>query len=106
MRGCHNAHEIFRDKHEHARDRYDFDMRIDTSHARDTCTRRDARVQVSREDSRTNTHASICASTCRKSRAAHRAKPDVPIGSTARLPCIVVSQVRHGGCRVASRGRR
>lgn len=89
-----------------ARDRYDFDMRIDTSHSRDTCTRRDARVSVKREDSRTNTHASICASTCRKSRAAHRAEPDVPIGSTARLPCIVMSQVRHSGCRMASRGRR
>ncbi|MHA6893337.1 hypothetical protein ACQUJT_04530 [Ralstonia pseudosolanacearum] len=81
-------------------------MRIDTSHARDTCTRCDARVSVKREDSRTNTHASICASTCRKSRAVHRAEWDMPIGSIARLLCIVMSQVRHGGCRMASRGRR
>ncbi|CBJ50076.1 conserved hypothethical protein [Ralstonia solanacearum PSI07] len=88
MRGCDNAREISCDEHEQARARYDFDMRIDTSRTHDARVRRDARVSVDGEDGRTNT----CASTRRKSHAAHRAKPDVSIVSMTRPPRIVISR--------------
>ncbi|WP_246760960.1 hypothetical protein [Ralstonia solanacearum] len=66
-------------------------MRIDTSRTHDARVRRDARVSVDGEDGRTNTCASICASTRRKSHAAHRAKPDVSIVSMTRPPRIAIS---------------